>query len=107
MTAIETLHIIVDADKKARSVYDEATQLRDSFNSYVEEHIEEIRKERFAEADKKIAAANEEAIKKADEAIKELDAKLDMELAAAREHYENKKDSVIDKIFKLAVDVDA
>lgn len=107
MTAIETLHVIVDADKKARSVYEEATQLRDGFDSYVQEHIEQIRKERFAEADRKIAVANEDAIKKADEAIEELDKKLELELAAAHKHYESKKDAVIDKIFKLAVDVDA
>lgn len=107
MTPIEILHNIVDADKNARSVYEGATELRDSFYEYVAEHVEDIRKERFTEADTKIATADEDAKKKADEAISELDAKLDIELAAAREHYENKKEAVIEKIFKLAVDVDA
>ncbi|NLW64684.1 MAG: hypothetical protein GXY26_00385 [Clostridiales bacterium] len=107
MTAIEILHTIVDTDKNARSIYAGATELRDSFYAYVAEHVEYIRKERFAEADRQIAEADKNAKIKAEEAIRELDAKLCTELSEAREHYESKKDAVVEKIFKLAVDVDA
>ena len=107
MTPAEILRKIVEADKNAREVYDSATELRDGFDGYVAEHVEQLRKEYYEKADKRIADTDKKATAEADEAIADLDAKLEEELSAAKEHYVGEKDAVIDKIFNMAVNVDA
>jgi len=107
MTPIEILSKIVEAESSARSVFDEATSLQEGFDSYVNDHIEALRKEYFARADKAIAEARLSEAARADAEIAELDKKLDKELAALKALYENERESIVMKIFKMAVAVDA
>lgn len=107
MTPAEILRKIVEADKNAREVYDSTAELRDGFDGYVAEHVEGLRKEYYEKAEKRIADADREAIAKADKAIEASDEKLKKELAAAKDLYIGEKDAVIDKIFHMAVDVNA
>lgn len=107
MTPAEILRKIVEADKNAREVYDSTTELRDGFDGYVADHVDELRKQYFDDAEKRIADADEKATAEADKYIAASDAKLERELTAAKERYVGEKDAVIDKIFHMAVDVNA
>ena len=107
MTPAEILCRIVEADKSAREVLNSTTELRDGFDGYIQEHVDQIRKEQYEQADKTVAEVDKIAKADADEAIAASDAKLNKELAAATEHYCREKDAVIDKIFYMAVNINA
>ncbi len=107
MTPMEILNKIVEAEVNARSVFDEAAKLREGFDGYVNEHIEALRKQYFERADKAIAEAKERESARADAEIAELDKKLETELAALKAYYDRERESIVQKIFKLAVDADA
>lgn len=107
MTPMEILHKIVETESNAHSVYDEAVSIREGFDKYVQDHIDVIRKDHFERADAAIAAFEAEETKRADDAIKVLDEKLVADLAAAKVRYEEAEREVVQKLFKLAVDVDA
>ncbi len=107
MTPMEILHRIVETEETARTVYQEAVGIRENFDKYVQEHIDAIRKERFRSVDKAIAEFAVTEHERADEAIVQLDEKLNSELAAAKQRYEQGKDEAVQKIFKLAVGIDA
>ena len=107
MTPMEILNKIVETEDKARSVYDEAISMREGFDTYIQDHVDVIRKEHFERADQAIAAFEANEIKLTDEAVKKLDEKLVTELAASKERYESAKDNAVQKIFKLAVDFNA
>jgi F0F1-type ATP synthase membrane subunit b/b' len=107
MTPAEILCKIVEADKNAREVFNSTTQLRDGFDGYIQEHLDQISKQLYEQADKRVAEADKKATEQADEAIAASDARLKNELAAATEHYCCEKDAVIDKIFHMAVNINA
>lgn len=107
MTPMEILSKIVEAESSARAVFDEATTLQEGFDSYVNDHIEALRKECFARADKAIAEARQNESARGDAEMAELDKKLEKELAALKELYESERETIVLKIFKLAVAVDA
>ncbi|MBS7402567.1 MAG: hypothetical protein ACI3UZ_00445 [Oscillospiraceae bacterium] len=107
MTPTEILHRIVETENNARNIYKEAVSLREDFNDGVNARIEELRKQCFAEADEKIKQAELEAVRSADAEIERLDKKLESDLASAKQQYENLQDVFIDKIFRLAVNMDA
>ncbi|MEA4894054.1 MAG: hypothetical protein VB064_02200 [Oscillospiraceae bacterium] len=107
MTPIEILNKIVEAESNARAVFDEASKLKEDFNGYVNEHIEELRKQYFEKADKAIAEAKNSETARADAEIAELDKKLEAELASLKAYYDKERETIVKKIFKLAVDVDA
>ena len=107
MTPMEILHKIVETEGNAQAVYDEVIAIREGFDKYVQDHIEVIRKDHFERADAAIAAFEAEETKRADDAIKLLDEKLAVDLAAAKVRYEEAEREVVQKLFKLAVDVDA
>jgi type III secretory pathway component EscR len=107
MASMEVLNKIVKTEITARSIFDEAAMLRESFKNYVSEHIDSLRKQYFERADKHIAEAKERENLRAELAISNLDAKLKEELAEAKKRYENEKAEVVLKIFKLAVGFDA
>lgn len=107
MTPIEILSKIVEAESSARAVFDEASSLQESFDGYVNDHIEALRKAYFARADEAIAQARQREAARADDEIAELDKKLQKELIALKAFYENERESIVMKIFKMAVAVDA
>lgn len=107
LTPTEILHAIVDADEKARSVQEECIKLIDGFDKYVDEKIEEIRRDAFAAAEEELTAADLEETRRADLAVQGLDRKLEEDIVAAKEHFERQKDRVVMTIFKTAVGLDA
>ncbi len=107
MTPVEILNKIVEAESNARAVSDEASRLREGFDSYVNEHIEALRKQYFEKAEKVIAQAKNDEAARADAEIVELDKKLEAELAKLKAFYDKERETIVQKIFKLAVDVDA
>lgn len=107
MTPVEILNKIVDAESNARSVFDEASKLKEGFDSYVNEQIEALRKQYFEKAEKVIAEAKGSEAARADTEIAELDKKLETELATLKAFYDKEREAIVQKIFKLAVDVDA
>jgi len=107
MTPIEILNKIVEAESNAREIYNEADSLREGFDSYVNEHIEKLKKDYYERAEKAIAEARVSEAARADAEIAELNAKLQAELEDAKNRYEREKDAIVQKIFKMAVDVDA
>lgn len=107
MTPMEILNKIVEAESNARAVFNEATRLREGFDSYVNDHIEALKKQYFEKAEKAIAEAKERESARADSEIIELDKKLETELAALKASYDKGRESIVQKIFKLAVDVNA
>lgn len=107
MTPAEILLKIVEADKNAREVYDSTMELRDGFDGYVSERVEELRKEYFEKADIRVAEAEKKAIEDADNAMAASDARLEKELADAKKHFFDEKAAVINRIFHMAVNVNA
>lgn len=107
MTPIEILHSIVDAEAKACSVKKEAAELRDHFEEYVGANIKKVRTEQYSLAECEIAEAKERENRIADETVERLDKKLKDELAAVAEDFKRKKDDIVSKVFKMAVDTDA
>lgn len=107
MTPMEILNKIVEAESNARAVFDEATSLRESFDKYVNEHIEKLRNQYFDRAEKAISKARERETARAEATITELDEKLEAELTDVKCRYEHEREAVVMKIFKLAVDADA
>lgn len=107
MTPAEILLKIVEADKNARDVYDSTMELRDGFDGYVAGRVEEIRKEYFEKADERIAEAEKKIVAEADEAMAASDARLEKELSEAKTHFCNEKTAVINRIFQMAVNVNA
>ena len=107
MTPVEILNKIVEAESNARSVFDEASKLKEGFDSYVNEQIEALRKQYFEKAEKAIAEAKSSEAARADAEIAELDKKLEAELATLKQFYDKEREAIVQKIFKLAVDVNA
>lgn len=107
MTPLEILSKIVDAESNARAVFDEATALKEGFDDYVNKEIDALRKQYFERAEKSIEEAKKAELSRADAELAELDKKLETELAQHKEFYEKRHEEIIEKIFKLAVAVDA
>ncbi|PKM74202.1 MAG: hypothetical protein CVU91_03920 [Firmicutes bacterium HGW-Firmicutes-16] len=107
MTTVEILNKIVEAEGNARAISDEASKLKECFDSYVNEHIEVLRKQFFEKAEKVIAQAKNAEAARADAEIVELDKKLETELATLKAFYDKERETIVQKIFKLAVDADA
>jgi hypothetical protein len=104
---METLGRIVEAESGARAVFDEAALLQDGFDTYVREHIEALRKQYFARAEQMIAETAEQEAARADAEIAALGRKLESELSGLRALYEKRRETLVDKIFRMAVAVDA
>ncbi len=107
MTPIDTLHRIVETEAKARSVYSEAVSLRESFDDYVKVHIEELKREHKAMADAEIERYRISEKERADGEITRLDEQLRHDLEAAAARYQSEKEMVVEKLFRLAVNIDA
>ncbi len=107
MTPMEILAKIVEAESSARSVFDEVATLQEGFDNYVNEHIEALRKQYFAQAEDVIAQARESEAARADTEIAALNAEFERALAALKAYYENEQESIVKRIFELAVAADA
>lgn len=107
MTSIDTLHRIVETEAKARTVYSEAVSLREGFDDYVKVHLDEMKREYKARADMEIEKFRLSEKKRADEEVAALDVKLKNDLEAAAQRYQSEKELVVEKLFRLAVNIDA
>jgi hypothetical protein len=107
MTPMEILAKIVEAESSARSVFDEVAALREGFDNYVNEHIEALRKQYFAQAEDAIAHARESEAARADAEIAALNAEFERALAALKAYYEKEQESIVTRIFELAVAANA
>lgn len=107
MTPVEILHKIVDADINARSVADGTQELCDGFDDYIKTHIDSLHDEIFASADAETARYEKTAVADTEKELARLDEKYGAELDAVKRRYESQRDSIVDRIFKMAVDVDA
>lgn len=107
MTPMEILAKIVEAESSARSVFDEVATLREDFDNYVNEHIEALRKQYFAQAENAITQARESEAARADAEIAALNAEFERALAELKAYYEKEQKSVVTRIFELAVAIDA
>lgn len=107
MTPTEILHKIVETENKARDIHDEAVAMQTGFSDYVQTHVEKL-KEAYAQREEKdVAAAENNAVHQADREIDRLDQKLEAELATAKNLYENHREDYVEKLFRLAVSLDA
>lgn len=107
MTTTEILHKIVETESKAKSIYDAAIAMQTDFDENVRASVSELKNKYAAREERDVAAAESEAVGQANIEIIRLDRKLEADLAAAKRRYESHKASYVDKLFKLAVNIDA
>ena len=107
MTPTEILHKIVETENEARTIYDEAVALENGFDESVRAHVDKLRDKYAAKEEAEVAAAESAAVSQADEEIRRLDQKLETELNAAKTRYEAQRGEFAEKLFRLAVSLDA
>ena len=107
MTPTEILHKIVETENKARSIYSEAAALQEGFDDNLREHVNKLKEQYAAKEEQEVAAAEKAAVEEADKEIEKLNYKLESELTVAKSRFESQRDSYVDKIFRLAVNLDA
>ena len=107
MTPMEILNQIVEAESSARQVYDEAEALKQGFDDYVNQHIEALRTQYFEQAEAAIQAAREKETARADREIGRLEKDLSRDLEAVSRAFEKRREGVVERIFRLAVNADA
>lgn len=107
MTPTEILHKIVETENDARAIHDEAVALQEGFQEEVRSLAEKLEKQYAEREEKDVSAAAAAAAAKADREIERLDKKLEEDLAAAKKRYEKHREDFVEKIFGLAVNLDA
>lgn len=107
MTQTEILHRIVEAENEARTIYNEAVAIQTGFEDNIQTHIEELKKKYVQLEEGAVSDAEAKAVLEADREIERLDKKLEAELAIAKNKYETRHGGYIDKLFRLAVNLDA
>lgn len=107
MTQMDVLRKIVEAENNARSIYNEAVSLQTGFDSYVQVRKDRLKEQYKAQSESEIAQAALSEKAQADSEIEEMDAAAEAALASAKELFEGQRQQVVDRIFKLAVEIDA
>ncbi len=107
MTQTEILHRIVETENEARIIYNEAVAMQTGFEEHVQTHIEELKKKYALLEESEVSAEEDKAVSEADREIERLDKKLEAELSSAKNKYETRRSEYIDKLFRLAVNLDA
>ena len=107
MTPVEILHVIVNTEQTARSLFTRALELREGLPDFLKSERERIRAELYVAAEEDIAAFDAAEIERAYCDIAALDTQFDADEEAIRKKYLATKVIVIDTLYAFAVKPDA
>jgi vacuolar-type H+-ATPase subunit H len=103
MDPMEILRTILEADEKARDELDELSQKAVNADEEAARMLSEAREKAMTAARTEAQAERAGAEAEAEKALRELDEKCKNDLAALKTSWEARKDSCVERIFRLAV----
>lgn len=107
MERVEIFRQLIETDKNARSLFDDAVKHKESLDEDLKNLTEQLRTEEYETANDYLKKVEAEAVRQSDEKIEDLNRMLDANLEAVRLRFEQSRDAWSDQIFRAVIHQEA
>ena len=103
MERTQIIHQILESERAARTLYNEAEQRQAGLSEYLDTKIAELRAKYYDEAEQEIAEAEKRIKRNADEAIAKQDIRMKQELSDVKSRFEQHRNEWAEFLFESIV----
>ena len=106
MEAMEALHEIVAADRRAREAFDEAQRRNQAFDGNLDILRRDAKNKALAQARREVKAARDKALADAQSAMEGLEEQYRRDLAALTERVQAARETATERMFRMVIGLD-